>query len=84
MNQIDWDVVTLRHWWGWRPMSYDGRPYIDRSPRLSNVVIAAGHGMLGLSMATATGKLVSEILSAEHPHLNLEPYAVEERRRRRA
>jgi D-amino-acid dehydrogenase len=84
LNQIDWDVVTLRHWWGWRPMSHDGKPYIDRSPRLPNVVIAAGHGMLGLSMATATGKLVSEVLSAEHPHLNVEPYAVDERRRRHA
>ena len=49
-------------WWGWRPMTFDGLPVIDRSPAASNVLIAAGHNMLGLSMATATGKLVAEML----------------------
>jgi D-amino-acid dehydrogenase len=82
LNQIDWDHAELRRWWGWRPMSFDGKPYIDRSPKLSNVVVATGHGMLGLSMATATGKLVFEILSDEQPHLDLDPYSVNERRRR--
>ena len=50
-------------WWGWRPMVYDGKPVIDRSPAMANVVIAAGHGMLGLSMATGTGKLVAEMVT---------------------
>ncbi len=62
-------------WFGWRPMTYDGKPIIDRSPALANVVIAAGHNMLGLSMAPATGKLVAEMLSDEAPHLDLIPYA---------
>ena len=43
-------------WWGWRPMVYDGKPIIDRSPALENVLIAAGHGMLGLSMADRDGQ----------------------------
>ncbi len=84
LNLIDWERETLERWWGWRPMTHDGKPYIDRSPRLANVVLAAGHGMLGLSMATATGKLVFEILSGQTPHLAVEPYALDERRRRRA
>jgi D-amino-acid dehydrogenase len=63
-------------WWGWRPMIYDGKPVIDRSPLLANVVIAAGHGMLGLSMATGTGKLVSEILTGEKPHIDPEHYSL--------
>ncbi len=57
-------------WWGWRPMVYDGKPIIDRSPKLTNVLIAAGHGMLGLSMATGTGKLVRELLNDEPPHVD--------------
>jgi len=44
-------------WCGWRPMTCDGLPIIDRSPRLENVMIAAGHNMLGLTMAPGTGKL---------------------------
>jgi D-amino-acid dehydrogenase len=63
-------------WYGWRPMTYDGLPIIDRSPKLENVWIAAGHNMLGLSMAPATGKLVAELLGGETPHIDPAPYAV--------
>jgi D-amino-acid dehydrogenase len=61
-------------WYGWRPMTYDGLPIIDRAPSMRNVIIAAGHNMLGLSMATATGKLVAEMLGGETPHIAVEPY----------
>jgi D-amino-acid dehydrogenase len=61
-------------WFGWRPMTYHGRPIIDRSPAMSNVLIAAGHGMLGLSMAPATGKLVAELLCGSAPHVDPAPY----------
>lgn len=63
-------------WWGWRPMTSDGLPVIDHSPAMNNVLIAAGHNMLGLSMATATGKLVSELLGAGPPHIDPAPYAL--------
>ncbi len=63
-------------WWGWRPMVYDGKPIIDRSPALGNVVIAAGHGMLGLSMATGTGKLVAELVCGEAPHVDAGHYTL--------
>jgi D-amino-acid dehydrogenase len=63
-------------WWGWRPMTYDGVPIIDRSPAMENVYIAAGHNMLGVSMAPATGKLIAEMLSGAQPHLDIAPYSV--------
>ncbi len=63
-------------WFGWRPMTYDSLPVIDRSPALANVHVAAGHNMLGLSMATATGKLVAEMLSGQTPHVDPGPYSV--------
>jgi D-amino-acid dehydrogenase len=61
-------------WFGWRPMTPDGLPVIDRSPAHANVWIAAGHNMLGLSMAPATGKLVAELLGGKTPHLDPAPY----------
>jgi D-amino-acid dehydrogenase len=61
-------------WWGWRPMIPDGKPIIDRIPTMSNVLVAAGHGMLGLSMATGTGKLVAELLTDATPHIDPTPY----------
>ena len=45
-------------WFGWRPMTWDGKPIIDRSPSYKNTWIAAGHGMLGLSTATGTGYMI--------------------------
>ena len=63
-------------WFGWRPMTPDSRPVIDHSPTMSNLVIAAGHNMLGLSMAPGTGRLVSELVTGAEPHLDPAPYAV--------
>jgi D-amino-acid dehydrogenase len=51
-------------------MTYDGKPIIDRSPILDNVFLAAGHNMLGLSMAPATGKLIAELLGGAPPHID--------------
>ena len=63
-------------WCGWRPMTYDSIPIIDRSPIMDNVMIAAGHNMLGLSMSPATGRLVAELLSGTPPHIDPAPYSV--------
>lgn len=64
----------LETWYGWRPMTYDSVPVIDRSPRWANLWLAAGHNMLGLSMAPATGRLVAELISGASPHLDPTPY----------
>lgn len=64
-------------WYGWRPMTYDSTPIIGRAPAFQNVWLATGHNMLGLSMAPATGKLISELVTGEKPHINPEPYTVE-------
>ncbi len=66
---------VLEEWYGWRPMTTDSKPIIDRSPAWDNVWIAAGHNMLGLSMAPATGKLIAEMLGERTPHIDPEPYS---------
>jgi D-amino-acid dehydrogenase len=63
-------------WFGWRPMTSDGIPIIGQVPGLPNAWIAAGHNMLGLSMAPATGKMVAELLEGQPPHIDPAPYAV--------
>ena len=67
---------VLEVWYGWRPMTYDGKPIIDRSPVLDNVFLAAGHNMLGLSMAPATGKLIAELLGGAPPHIDPAAYRI--------
>jgi D-amino-acid dehydrogenase len=63
-------------WYGWRPMTYDGLPVIDWSPRFSNVLLAAGHNMLGLSMAPATGQLATALITGAPPKIDPTPYRV--------
>jgi D-amino-acid dehydrogenase len=67
---------VVEEWYGWRPMTPDSVPIIDRSPAFSNVFIVAGHNMLGLSMAPATGKLVAEMLGGGKTHIDESPYRV--------
>ncbi|MEZ6117910.1 MAG: FAD-dependent oxidoreductase [Pirellulaceae bacterium] len=64
-----------RKWFGWRPMTSDGLPIIDRSKILNNVWLAAGHNMLGLSMAPATGRLVADLITGRSPTVDPRPYA---------
>jgi D-amino-acid dehydrogenase len=57
-------------------MTFDGLPIIDFAPAAKNVLIAAGHNMLGLSMATATGKLVAELIGGKKAHIDPAPYSL--------
>ncbi|QDW24473.1 NAD(P)/FAD-dependent oxidoreductase [Pedobacter sp. KBS0701] len=63
-------------WYGFRPSSPDGLPYIGRSEKRENLIIATGHGMMGLSLGPATGLLVSQIVSGMATDLKMEPYKV--------
>jgi D-amino-acid dehydrogenase len=58
-------------WFGWRPMTWDSKPFIDRVPNLTNTWLAAGHNMLGLSLGAVTGKLIAELMNEEKPHLDV-------------
>ncbi len=63
-------------WFGWRPMTYDGKPIIDRSPRFENVWIAAGHNMLGMSMAPGTGEHLADLIQGRRPAIDPSHFAL--------
>jgi D-amino-acid dehydrogenase len=65
------DFEGIEPWRGLRPCSPDGLPYLGRTKRYRNVVIATGHAMMGLSLAPITGKLVSQMISGEQPEIDL-------------
>lgn len=58
---------------GLRPVSPDGLPFIGRSSRYSNLIIATGHAMIGWSLGAITGKLVSQIIKDDKPEVDLSP-----------
>lgn len=64
-------------WYGYRPCSADGLPYIGRTSKYNNVTIATGHSMLGLSLGAGTGKLVDEIVRNTTTSLDMKPFDVE-------
>lgn len=61
-------------WHGLRPCTPDGLPYIGRSKKISNLIVATGHAMMGLSLAPATGLLVKEIIGEEPASMRLRSF----------
>jgi D-amino-acid dehydrogenase len=69
---INTDALELIEIWrGLRPCSPDGLPYLGRPRQYDNVIIAAGHGMLGISLAPITGKIVSQLSANQTPSIDL-------------
>jgi glycine/D-amino acid oxidase-like deaminating enzyme len=46
-------------WVGGRPLLPDGLPVIDRLPGCDNVFLSTGHGMLGVTLALASGRALA-------------------------
>ena len=59
----EWDEDTphAEPWAGLRPMTADGLPIVGRLRPEGNVLVASGHGMLGLTLAPSTAKTVRDL-----------------------
>jgi D-amino-acid dehydrogenase len=66
------DCIGVEPWCGLRPCSPDGLPYLGRTSGWDNLVIAAGHAMMGVSLGPITGKIVARILGGENVGMDLE------------
>ncbi|MCG8619032.1 MAG: FAD-dependent oxidoreductase [Desulfobacterales bacterium] len=64
-------------WASLRPMTWDDMPVIDRAPGYDNLVVASGHGMLGLTLATGTGKIVSDLLLNKETLIPVHPFRMD-------
>ncbi|AIY18618.1 FAD-dependent oxidoreductase [Pimelobacter simplex] len=51
-------------WHGARPMTTGGLPLLGRDRRVANLVLATGHGTLGMTLAPVTGEIVSELIAS--------------------
>jgi D-amino-acid dehydrogenase len=63
-----------RIWYGFRPCSPDGLPYLGYSKKLSNLIVAGGHGMMGISLGPGTGKIVAELADRVKPSVDVMLY----------
>jgi len=64
-------------WSGYRPATPDDLPIIGRSEAFENLILATGHGTLGMTHGLITGKLVSQIIGDERPSIDLAPLRAE-------
>ena len=66
------DIIDqTKVWSGLRPCAPDGFPFLGRFKSHKNLIAATGHGMLGITLAPITGKLVSEIVENKTPSIDL-------------
>ncbi|MEP6583044.1 MAG: FAD-dependent oxidoreductase [Ginsengibacter sp.] len=61
-------------WTGFRPLTPDGLPYIGKVNAYTNLVIAGGHAMLGISEGAGTGKIVSDIINKKNIEMNISAF----------
>ncbi len=62
-------------WYGHRPMTYDTLPVIGQAPGVDNGFVATGHSMLGVSMAPATGRLITELVTKQPTHIYTQAFS---------
>ena len=75
LPQIGDSPEPLEIWRGLRPCTPDGLPIIGPVKRWDNLTLATGHAMLGLTLATATGELVADMIAGRKPQLDPAPFA---------
>lgn len=70
-------AAKREEWYGWRPLTWDDLPIIGRAPGHDHLWLATGHGMLGVSMSTATAQLLADLLCGRAPQLDPVPYSAD-------
>jgi glycine/D-amino acid oxidase-like deaminating enzyme len=68
------DVRALRAYLGFRPYMPDHLPAIGPDPRAPGLYHACGHEGAGIGLATGTGHLIAQALTAKTPDLDLTPF----------
>jgi D-amino-acid dehydrogenase len=67
-------AVTVKHWLGHRPSLPDGLPCIGPSAASADIVLAFGHGHVGLCGSARTGRLAAQLLAGIEPEMSIAPF----------
>ena len=63
------DIAKAEFWCGLRPMTPDGTPILGPTP-YPNLWLSTGHGTLGWTMATGSGRLIADWMSGRKPEID--------------
>ena len=73
----DINSSAVTEWMGCRPSLPDSLPVISRSPHFASVHYAFGHGHLGLTEGSISGKLVAEMVAGRPTSIDPAPYRID-------
>jgi D-amino-acid dehydrogenase len=71
------DFSRLQPWCGMRPATPRGTPVLGATP-YSNLLLDAGHGALGFTLALATGRILADLVAGRRPEVPLEGFRLED------
>jgi D-amino-acid dehydrogenase len=71
---VNWDE-RADEWVGPRPMTPDGLPMLGRVPGCERTFVAAGHNMIGLTLAPTTGLAMADLITGNDPEIDLSAMA---------
>jgi len=57
------EVAAIPAWSGFRPVTPDGLPIVGRLRPRQDLVVATGHGMMGITLAPVTGRIVADLVA---------------------
>ena len=73
----DLDLTEKREWMGPRPSTPDTIAVVGRAPRHDNVLMAFGHGHLGLTQAAGTADLIAQLAAKEKTEIDLSAFSID-------
>jgi D-amino-acid dehydrogenase len=66
-------------WAGFRPATPDSLPLLGPIPGQDGLYVAAGHGMLGVTLAPASGEVIADMLESGSVAPEFEPFRPQRR-----
>jgi D-amino-acid dehydrogenase len=68
------EPASTAGWAGLRPQTPDGLPLLGPLDGLPGLYVASGHGMLGVTLAPATGLAIADMIQSGRVPAELEPF----------
>lgn len=69
-------LPIIKHWSGLRPGTPENLPTISAHPQIKNLYLNTGHFRYGLTMAPASARLISELITGQAPFIDASPFAL--------
>ena len=70
----DLDDSGATRWMGPRPSTPDSLPIIGAHPAHPDVLLATGHGLLGLTLSAITAEIIGDLAAGRAPGFDIAPY----------